>query len=303
MGIWKYTSILLVFVAIGLLSTGFIGLSEEALADKKSKENTTKIIHLGYLQLAAHDFFDMNRTTETDNENDKLDLSTVLFNPEEGKCDFKKSLKEKDSCSLYDDETIANGGEIRSVENIMISTASAEIGEKYLKFVEKHGEKKAYKKILKFYHKQIKKAYEESFDLKFPKPQDGEVTNLHNLALRAGHDFLPAEIVFNGKLTSIFAIDPLGEKFSKKEKRQPSSPVDGTFDIEFTGIDFCPIPPDIFCIKVDLLAADQSFGEQFGLGADTFDEFMEELEDGKFDKTDQVSILLDEAFSRGINLD
>ena len=41
MGIWKYTSILLVFVAIGLLSTGFIGLSEEALADKKSKENTT----------------------------------------------------------------------------------------------------------------------------------------------------------------------------------------------------------------------------------------------------------------------
>jgi len=30
---------------------------------------------------------------------------------------------------------------------------------------------------------------------------------------------------------------------------------------------------------------------------------MKELEDGKFDKTDQVSILLDEAFSRGINLD
>jgi len=291
-----------VLVAISLLSIGLVGLSEEALADKKGKKNTTKIIHLGYLQLAAHDFFDMNRTMETDNENGKLDLSTVLFNPQKGKCDFKKSLKQKDDCVLYDDENIANGGEIRSVENIMISTAGAEVGEKYLKFVEKHGEKKAYKKILKFYHKQLKKAYEESFHLKFPKPQDGEVTNLHNLAVRGGHDFLPAEIVFNGKLTSLFAIDPLGEKLNKKEKRQQSSPVDGAFDEEFTGIDFCPVPP-FFCIKVDLLAADQSFGVQFGLGTDTFDEFMIELQDGKFDKTDQVSILLDEAFSRGINLD
>jgi len=51
------------------------------------------------------------------------------------------------------------------------------------------------------------------------------------------------------------------------------------------------------------LAADQSFGVQFRLGADTFDEFMKELEDGKFNKKDKVSKLLKEAFSRGINLD
>ena len=220
-----------IFTAI-LLLTGsiFVGLSEDVFADKKSKKNTTKIIHLGYLQLAAHDLFDMNRTTETDNENGKLDLSTVLFNPKEGFCNFEKSLNQKDGCFLYDDEIIANGGEKRSVENIMISTASAEVGEKYLQFVEKNGEGKAYKKIVKFYHKQLKKAYEESFHLKFPKPQNGEVTNLHNLAVRSGHDLLPAEIVFNGELTSIFAIDPLGEKLSKKEQRQPSSAVDGTFD-------------------------------------------------------------------------
>ncbi len=301
MGIWGKVFVVSI-ISVILLSSGIVVLSEEVFADDKGKKNTTKIIHLGYLQLAAHDFFDMDRIKEKDNENGKLDLSTVLFNPKAGKCDFEKSLKHKASCALYDDSTIANGGEIRSVENIMISTASAEVGEKYLQFVEEYGEKKAYKKIVTFYHEQIKKAYEESFHLKFPEPQDGEVTNLHNLALRAGHDFLPAEIVFNGELTSIFVIDPLGEKLNKKEKRQPSSPVDGVFDEEFTGIDFCPVPP-FFCIKVDLLAADQSFGEQFGLGADTFDEFMKELEDGKFDKTDQVSILLDEAFSRGINLD
>jgi len=39
------------------------------------------------------------------------------------------------------------------------------------------------------------------------------------------------------------------------------------------------------------------------LGAGTFDEFMGELEDGKFNKNNRVSKLLDEAFSRGINLD
>jgi len=302
MGIWEYKNFLIISLAVGLLSSGFVGLSEEVFADNKGKKNTTKIIHLGYLQLAAHDFFNMDRTKEKDSENGKLDLSTVLFNPKAGKCDFEKSLKHKASCALYDDSAIANGGEIRSVENIMISTAGAEVGEKYLQFVEEYGEEKAYEETVTFYHEQIKKAYEESFHLKFPEPQDGEVTNLHNLALRAGHDFLPAEIKFNGELTSIFAIDPLGEKLSKKEKRQPSSPVDGVFDEEFTGIDFCPVPP-FFCIKVDLLAADQSFGEQFDLGAGTFDEFMIELEDGQFDKTDQVSILLDELFSRGINLD
>jgi len=296
-----------VIASILILSSGFIGVSEEVFADNKGKKNTTNIIHLGYLQLAAHDFFNVDRgdrvteASATEHENGKLDLSTVLFLPKAGECDFKKSLKQKDGCALYNDADIANGGEIRSAENIMISTASAEVGEKYLQLVEKHGEKKAYKKILKFYHKQVKKAFEESFHLKFPKPQKGEVTQLHNLAIRAGHDFLPPVIVFNGEPTSLFAIDPLGEKLSKKEKKQQSSPVDGEFDAEFTGIDFCPVPP-FFCINVDLLAADQSFGEQFGFGADRFDEFMSQQADGKFDKKDEVTKLLIQAFARGINL-
>jgi len=296
-----------VIASILILSSGFIGVSEEVFADKKGKKNTTDIIHLGYLQLAAHDFFNVDRgdrvteASATENENGKLDLSTVLFLPNAGECDFEKSLSQIDGCALYNDADIANGGEIRSAENIMISTASAEVGEKYLQLVEKHGEEDAYKKILKFYHKQVKKAFEESFHLKFPKPQDGDVTQLHNLAIRAGHDFLPPVIEFNGEPTSLFAIDPLGEKLSKKEKKQQSSPVDGEFDIEFTGIDFCPVPP-FFCINVDLLAADQSFGEQFGFGADRFDEFMSQQADGKFDKKDEVTKLLIQAFARGINL-
>jgi len=299
--------------AVGILFVLLViplALDDSVFADKKNRGHTTDIIHLGYLQLAAHDFFNMNRDKEKDSENGLLDMSTVLFNPKAGKCDFEKSLLNRASCALYDDSDIANGGEIRSVENIMISTASAEVGEKYLELVEEYGEQEAYEETLTFYHEQIKIAYEKSFKLKFPEPQDGEVTNLHNLALRAGHDFLPAEIKFNGELTSIFAILPLGEKLSEEEKRQPSSSVDGEFDVEFTGINFCPVPPN-FCIIVDLLEADQSFGEQFAeefddgskLEAGTFDEFMSQLEDGKFDKTDEVSILLDQLFSRGINLD
>jgi len=306
MGIWR-NEYVVVIISVILLSSVITGMSEDVFADKKGKKNTTNIIHLGYLQLAAHDFFNVDRgdrVTEdsaTEHENGKLDLSTVLFLPKAGQCDFKKSLKQKDGCALYADSDIANGGEKRSFENIMISTASAEVGEKYLQFVEKHGEKKAYKEILKFYHKQVEIAFEESFNLKFPKKQKGEVTQLHNLAIRAGHDLLPAEIMFNGEMTLLFDIKPLEEKLSKKEKKQPSSPVDGTFDEEFLNINVC-IRPD-FCIIVDLLAADQSFGEQFGFGADRFDEFMDQQADGKFDKKDEVTKLLIQAFARGINLD
>ena len=60
-------SVILV-ISVMLLSMGWVGLSDEAFADKKGKSNTTQIINLGYLQLAAHDFFDMNREIEIDNE-------------------------------------------------------------------------------------------------------------------------------------------------------------------------------------------------------------------------------------------
>jgi len=300
-------------ISIILLSIGLVGLSEEAFADKKYKTNTTKIIHLGYLQLTAHDLFNMNRDTEIDSENGLLDLSTVLFNPHGGICNYEDSLYNEEfgdiTCALYDDEEIENGGEIRSSENIMISTAGAEVGEKYLKYVNAFGAEKAYDKILEFYYTQLNKAYEESFHLEFPEPQIEEITNLHNLAVRTGHDFLPAKIMFDGcifpdeeGLCSLFIIDPLGEKLSKLEQRQQSSPVDGTLEDEFLGINFCPIFPD-FCIEVDLLEADQSFGKQFkdkdlDLDKNTFDELMLELSDGSFDETDRVSMLLDEAFAQ-----
>jgi len=144
---------------------------------------------------------------------------------------------------------------------------------------------------------------------KFPKAKEGPVTNLHNLALRIGHDFLPKEIVINGKSELIFDIPSLGEKLDKKEKRQQSLPLDGTFHDIFTDIEaFCPFPG--LCITVDLLNADRTFGEQFAFGppppvppeeprafdeymdSGTFDEFLGEVSDGKFNKKDRVSNML-----------
>ncbi len=323
--------IIAVLFGLMLLLVIPLTLDDSVFADKKGKKNTTAIINLGFLQLAAHDFFNMNRCIGHggsfpdfpllppcgDSENGKLDLSTVLFNPKGGMCDFKKSIDPdplETDCELYNGSNggdIAQGGEVRSSENIMILTAGALVGEKYLKLVDKYGdEEKAYKKTLKYYHKQLKKAYEESFHLKFPKPKDGDVTNLHNLALRAGHDFLPQEIMFNGKMTSLFNSEELeGKKLNKKEQKQQSSPVDGLFDDDFRHIKFFPAPillPDFF-IEVDLLEADQNFGAQFApthpdMDGGTFDKFMGELKDGEFNKKDKVSQLLKEAFSRGLNL-
>jgi hypothetical protein len=255
----------------------------------------------------------MNRDTKIDSENGILDLSTVLFNPHGGICDYQNSLNGDTvgaiQCALYTPEEITNGGEIRSSENIMISTAGAEVGEKYLNYLKAVGAEKAYDRTLEFYYAQLKIAYEESFKLEFPEPRNIEITNLHNLGLRAaGHDFLPARIMFDGcispdeqGLCSLFIINPLGQKLSEKEQRQQSAPVDGTFEDEFLGINFCPIAPD-FCIEVDLLEADQSFGKQFkdkdlDMDKNTFDELLAELTDGSFDKTDRVSGLLDEAFA------
>jgi hypothetical protein len=300
-----------------LLSTGIVS-SAEAFSEKRFKTNDTQLIHLGYLQLAAHDLFNVERDAfceenieacAEDHENGKLDLSTVLFEPKAGDCDYEKSIAETDGCALYSISDIKNGGEIRSSENIMIATAGAEVGEKYLKYVNDFGEEEAYDKILEFYHLQLKKAFEETYHLEFPEPETGDLTQLNNLAFRTGHDLLPARIVFDGcfmpdedGLCNLFIINPRGEKLSEWEQRQRSVPVDGTFEPEFLGLNFCPVPPD-FCIELDLLESDQLFGEQFGFGAERFDSFLEDLEDGHFDEDEEVAQLLIEAFAKGLNLE
>jgi len=304
-----------------------IAYSIEAEAHSNKDKNTTKIINLGILQTAAHDFFNVHRCLESvsrapipgcvvfDEENRLLDLSTVLFNPKsdpitgEPLCDFKKALAEESGCELYDDDQIANGGEPRNGENIMIFTAASKLGEKYLKLEEKHGPEKAYDKILKKYHKQIKKAFIQTFHQKFPKAQEGLIDANHNLALRSVHDFLPGTIMKEGVSdpVSVFQFPP--EKLSKKEQRQPSGPLDGLFDPAFLPITFCippppgpppPVPP-VCIVLLNLQVVDSDFATQFGT-THSFEHFMIETSDGKFNKNEDVTKLIIELFARGINL-
>jgi len=289
-------------VAISLLSSGFIGMSGDAFADKKIK-NTTKIIHLGTLQIAAHDFYNFDRCGDNlacaiENEDHLLNLSTVLFDPKSGDCTFEDAIDEENvECEMRTDGDIRIGGEIRNRENILIFTAASELGEKYLDLKAKHGEEKAYDKILKIYHGELKKAFKETFHLKWPKPQEGEITNDHNSALRSLHDMLPGEITMNGETVSVFQ-EPffsVPEKLSKKDQKQPSGPLNGLLDPAF--LPFCPFPG--FCIN--LLDADVIFADVF-TNTD-FNEFMMQTHDGQYDADEEVTQLIIEQFAIGINLD
>jgi len=285
-------------------------ISEEIKEEKSEKHTRTKIINLGILQVAAHDFFNVSRCMDenrelieppecvvVDNENQKLDLSTVLVK-QTSECDFT-------DCESFTNMQIANGGEFRNSENIMIFTAASALGERYLELKEKHSEEKAYNKILKIYHEQLKKAFEETFHQPWPQSQDGEIGPEHNLALRSVHDMLPGEIYIDGEKVSVFEFLKTNppEKLSKKDQRQQSAPMDGEFDDAFTPIDFCivepeDLPPNGICINVDLEVADIDFAEQFLIEPD-FLNHMKETSDGSFDSDENVTELIIELFAIG----
>jgi hypothetical protein len=230
---------------------------------------------LGILQLAAHDLFNVDRVKEKDFENGKLDLSTLFI-------DTANSNKK------FDLDIISIGGEPRNRENIILRTVASDLGSQYVDLIEQDIKKQDAKRmIIEIYHEKLATSYYNAFGEDFPDPQNGKATLQENLALRTIHDFLPGQILIDGEYE--FTLDPiLNEKtLDEIELQQPSSALDGEFDKEFLDIHVC-FPPDFsICITVNLLDADQSFGEQFGL-EESFDEFLEELEDGQYDEDERV---------------
>src|SRR2546428_1835617 len=81
-----------------------------------NKGDRVTLEDLGILQLVAHDLYNTNRQTGVDNEDAKLNLSTVLD---------------------YGQENIANGGEPRNSENILGHTVAVQLREEYLQFLNK----------------------------------------------------------------------------------------------------------------------------------------------------------------------
>jgi len=295
LGAKKVLSLLTVssLVVLGVL----IAFTLEANAvPPEEKGRTTSLEALGILQIAAHDFYHFDRPLAIENEDGKLNLSTLLEIKTAGCTAFV-------DCAPFSDGEISDGGEARNSDSILIFTVASELGEKYLELRAKHGEDIAYEKILEIYHKKVKIAFQQTFNQPFPDPQDGLLNNKHNLALRSGHDFLPGMVKFNGEQVPVF--DPIlfgGAKFSKSELKQRSSPLDGQFDDFWNGCIAPDFPPSCTIGTVPLLFLDQTFGFIHTDNEFTFDEFMEQTSDGRYDSNEDVTKLLIEQFARGMNL-
>lgn len=277
-------------VVLGVL----MAFTVEANADPpEEKGRTTSLEALGILQIAAHDLYNFDRPAAIENEDGKLNLSTLLEIKTAGCTAFV-------DCNPFSEDDIGNGGEARNSDSILIFTVASALGEKYLELKAKHGEEIAYEKILKIYHKKVKIAFQQTFNQPFPAPQDGSLDNNHNLALRSGHDFLPGMVKFNGEQVSV--IDPIlvGEKFSKSELKQRTSPLDGQFDDLWNGCVAPGVPTSCTMGTIPLLFLDQTFGIIHTTS--DFDEFMEQTSDGRYDSNEEVTQLLIEQFARGINL-
>ena len=232
---------------------------------------------LGLLQLAAHDFFNVNRTTEVDHENGDLDLSTLLD---------------------HGYGNIAIGGEPRNRENIILFTVAKEYGEYYLNLLTQgKTPEEARAKLVKRYHRELRELYEDLFNEDWPTPKAGEVTMTENLAFRTIHDLLPGFIEFNGEMIKTVHPDLVGEMLSKDEMERKSGILDGLFDPVFRSITII-IPPAIV-FTIDLLERDSSFAAQFGTDH-SFEHFLMELEDGSYDNDEDVMHYIRSLFAKGL---
>src|SRR3989442_7917745 len=234
-----------------------------------NKGDRVTLEDLGILQLVAHDLYNTNRQTGVDNEDTKLNLSTVLD---------------------YGQANIANGGEPRNSENILVHTVAVQLGETYLQFLNQgKTPEEARDLTVQIYLAKVKSSYSNTFNEAFPQAdpnaENESSTLTGDLALRTVHAFLPGHIIVNG--TSVPVLDPSlhGMTLSDADMLQLSKPLDGTYDPAFRHIIIFVPPNNLFTI--DLLQKDSSFAQQFHTEF-TLEHFLDEIRDGKFDATDDV---------------
>lgn len=245
---------------------------------------------LGWLQLEAHDLFfvergdRINAETAIDFENGKLDLSTLLIDMTTGE--------------PFSDKQIANGGEMRNSENIMLFTIASNLGQQYLEVRDAQGEQAAYESVMEEYNKWIKRTYRNTFDERFPLPQEGNVTATENLAFRTIHDLTSDQILIDGQTLSVFDPSLVGQTLDRRELRQWGSPLDGQFDAGFLNMEISLPNGDV--IVFSLLDADSNFADQFETDF-TFEFFLGEVEDGSYDENDEVMKQIRSLIAKGQN--
>jgi hypothetical protein len=255
-------------IASSLLFLGVAGsISNNASAYPTGTRITLQ--DLGVLQVASHDLYNVNRITGVDTEDEILNLTT-LFN--------------------YGEENIANGGEMRNSENPVTRTIAVNLGEFYLNQIAQGKDVETAKELtIAEYMHMVEIAYHHAFHQPFPKPgEEGEEEEENeldgDLALRTLHALLPATIKLDGKEVSIMDQSIHGRILTKGELMQLSRPLSDTFDPAFSNITV--FVPACNCLQtMDLFERDSSFASQFNTTY-TFEEQMEELADGRYDKED-----------------
>jgi hypothetical protein len=261
------------------------GIQQSYAHPDGSEINPIHLEDLGILQVAAHDFFDVDRTKpgNPNFENGLLDLSTLLQDMRNGGVPFS-------------DSQIMNGGEPRNAENVMIFTSASELGIEYVNKKNEPGvtAEQARQHVLGIYFDKLEIAYMNAFGESFPAARYGCTTMTENLALRTIHDFLPDHIDLDGTNISIFLI-PFGTKLDT-ELDDHSSLLDGEFDTDFAKPTLIPA----LGIFVDLLARDTSFADDLNTDF-SFQFFLDELKvDGEYNENDQVMIQIRNLFAKGL---
>ena len=264
----------IIIITVGILVLYGADPVTDSFADEDPKRIT--LHDMGILQLAAHDLFDVKRGNGTDPnapdfENGRLDLTTLFVNTTDG--------------SNFTDEIVKMGGEVRNRENVILSSVSAALGKIYTGFkASEDSEETARKKTLVIYHELFATAYQNTFDEPIPAKGRGQATPDGNIAFRTVHDLLPGQITFNNVTRDLLGIPPT-ERLSDSELMQLTSSLNGTLDVQFLNITISH--PGGPVITVNLLEVDMTFGTQFSTKF-SFDEMLEELQDGKYDTDDKA---------------
>ncbi|HEX6561066.1 MAG TPA: hypothetical protein VF016_03475, partial [Nitrososphaera sp.] len=245
-----------------------------------NKGDRVTLEDLGVLQLVSHDLYNTIRDGPNPGsiEDERLNLSTVLDHGE---------------------DQIILGGEPRNSENIALHTVAVKLGKMYLDLVidKMMKPEDAREQVVQVYLQMVAKAYQDTFGEPLPDPApseheenpDGSENLTGDLSLRAIHSYIPGHIMVNG--ADMMILDPSlrGKTLSDEDMQQLSKPLDGTFDPVFRNVTiFLPPPnppPNLFTI--DLFERDSSFAKQFGTDV-SFEEFMDELKDGRFNRNEQV---------------
>lgn len=272
------TTLLLTFI---LLQPVAVFADDDERYDERGYASGTRVslADLGLLQLAAHDLFLVDRDKEIDEENGKLDLSTVFD---------------------HGPENIGIGGEPRNRENIFVFSVAERFGEGYLWLTERGMPDWLARKILVgYYHYLLGGVYERTFGHPMPEAREGAVTMTENLALRTIHDLLPGTVIFNGERVGTVDHALVGKTMDYPEIVQPSAELDGEFAAAFLHITIVipPEPP----FTINLLEKDSNFADQFNTEF-TFEHFLGELEDGRYDRGEDVTEEIRTLFAKGLAL-